>query len=193
MNRYKSMGNSAIRPYESPAMFKQHAGWVSRILLTAFVVLLSLTACNSADSGTPLPTERWSDTRPAVNLEHIFHGEINRRGKPTGFHSAPDGDEPETARIRRVLSGPNKAGVYTARVEVYDKSSGQWREKFSSMFPDTLSPEQVLDAVVHAWNNRDKSRKQPWSGPSGLGFPIQGYVLNDGRINTAFPVFIQDR
>ena len=177
-------------------MFKQHAGLVSRILLTTFVVFLSLAACSSADNSTPsntLPKERWSDTRPAVNLEHIFQGEINRRGKPTGFHSAPGGDEPDSARIRRVVSGPNKAGVYTARVEVYDKSSGQWREKFSSMFPDSLAPQQVLDAVMHAFENRDKSRKQPWSGPSGLGFPIQGYVLNDGRINTAFPVFIQDR
>ncbi|MDO6461464.1 EndoU domain-containing protein [Granulosicoccaceae sp. 1_MG-2023] len=174
-------------------MFKQHAGLLSKILLTAFVVLLSLSACSQAGDSTQLPTARWSDTQPAVNLEHIFHGEINRRGKPTGFHSAPGGNAPESARIRRVVNGPNKAGVYTARVEVYDKSSGQWREKFSSMFPDSLTPQQVTDAVVHAWQNRDKSRKQPWSGPSGLGFPIQGYVLNDGRINTAFPVFIQDR
>lgn len=160
-------------------------------LIALLALFLSLSGCNSNQSNAPgsLNQSKWSDTSPSINLEHVFHGEINKRGKPTGFHSRPGGKAPETARIARVMSKANKAGVYTARIEVYDPSRDQWREKFSSMFPDELSQAEVIKAISHAYKNRNKSKEQPWSGPSGLGFQIQGYVLRDGRINTAFPVY----
>ncbi|OQX16565.1 MAG: hypothetical protein BWK76_11375 [Desulfobulbaceae bacterium A2] len=41
----------------------------------------------------------WSDTTPQVNLRHIFQGEINHHGKPTGFHSRPGGRDPQGARL----------------------------------------------------------------------------------------------
>ena len=52
-----------------------------------------------------------------VNVTHIFAGEINKRGKPTGFHSRPGGQDPATARLVRIVDRPNRAGVYTAEVE----------------------------------------------------------------------------
>ncbi len=159
---------------------------------TAVTLLLSaLVSCTSTDLDTS--DKKWSQTSPAINLHHIFHGEINKKGKPTGFHVRPKDTESSTgARIARIMSKPNKAGVYTARVEVHDKSRNTWIEKFSTMFPDNLSRDEIITAITYAYSERDKSKKQPWSGPSGLGFPIQGYILNDGRINTAFPVYIRD-
>ena len=56
--------------------------------------------------------EEWSDTDPAINLEHIFHGEINRRGKPVGFHSRPGGEDPEGARVVRIRDEENEAGEW---------------------------------------------------------------------------------
>ena len=35
----------------------------------------------------------WSRTVPEINLTHIFFGEINRSGKPVGYHSRPGGSE----------------------------------------------------------------------------------------------------
>ena len=159
--------------------------------ITLAVVFFSLVSCSPSDVD-PVVIEKWSRTSPAINLEHIFLGEINKRGKPTGFHSRPGGKDPKSARIARIMSRPNKAGVYTARVEVYDKSDSKWREKFSTMFPDELVADDVVKAISNAYSKRNKSEKQPWSGPSGFGFPIQGYVLDNGKINTAFPVFIKD-
>ena len=135
----------------------------------------------------------WTDTDPPVNAAHIFQGEINRSGKPTGFHARPGGRDPETARVSRVRQSPNRHGVYTASVEVRDPATGQWKEKFSTLFPDRLSRGEVLQAVLHAYRNREKGEDRPWRGPSGLGFPVQGYTLGDGRINTAYPVYIRDR
>jgi hypothetical protein len=131
---------------------------------------------------------KWSDTRPAVNLEHIFEGEVNRRGKPVGFHSRPGGKNPSNARVVQVIDRPNQAGVYTADVEIRNKS-GRWLRKRSTFYPDRLSREEVVAAVLHAWNHREKGRNNPFRGPSGEGFDIEGRPLDGGDINTAYPLF----
>jgi hypothetical protein len=47
-----------------------------------------------ASSGRP--AEEWSRTSPPVNVTHIFEGEINRRGKPTGSTRGRAGRTPRT-------------------------------------------------------------------------------------------------
>lgn len=134
----------------------------------------------------------WTQTTPAVNATHIFIGEINRRGKPTGFHAKTKGQIPREAKIIAVRSGPNRAGVYTAMIAIYDRRSRQWREKFSTIYPDDMDPGEIIEAVLHAFARRESGRSQPWRGPSGHGFPIEGYLLDDGRINTAYPIYVRD-
>jgi hypothetical protein len=137
-----------------------------------------------------LGDEEWSDTQPAVNLEHIFEGQVNRRGKPVGFHSRPGGEDPSGARVVRIVEGPNRSGVYIADVEIRN-GSGRWLKKRSTFYPDRLSREDVVAAVLHAWSQRTKGRNNPFRGPSGEGFEIEGRPLDDGRINTAYPIFDQ--
>lgn len=139
-------------------------------------------------SEVDLGDERWSETTPAVNLEHIFEGEVNKRGKPVGFHSRPGGEDPSEARVVRIVEGPNQAGVYVAEVEIRNRS-GRWLRKRSTFFPDRLSREEVVAAILHAWNQRAKGRNNPFRGPSGEGFEIEGRPLDGGDINTAYPIF----
>lgn len=133
--------------------------------------------------------EKWSKTTPNINQWHIFKGEINRSGKPVGFHSRPGGTDPANARLRSIRDKPNRAGVYTASIEIRDNQ--QWKEKFSSFFPDALSRNDVLNAVLHAYKNSNDPKAQPFEGPSGLGFAIQGYTSGRGGINTAFPIYVR--
>lgn len=146
---------------------------------------------NTASKGqTSIPKAKlphWSNSNPEINLWHVFEGEINRKGKPTGFHSRPDGRDPANARVVAIKDRPNSVGVYTADIEVRD--GGQWKPKFSSFFPDQLSQQEVVEIIVYAYRNSANSKKQPWSGPSGLGFQVQGYTSSRGGINTAFPVY----
>lgn len=134
--------------------------------------------------------EKWSNTSPAINLWHVFEGEINRKGKPVGFHSRPGGQDPANARVVKVKSQPNRAGIYTATIEVRD--GNRWLQKFSSFFPDSMSQAQVTAAVVHAYKNSKNPKAQPWRGPSGHNFQIEGYTLSKGDINTAFPIYVRD-
>jgi hypothetical protein len=132
--------------------------------------------------------EEWSRTSPPVNVTHIFAGEINRRGKPTGFHSRPGGRDPENARVARITDRPNRAGVYTAEVEI--RSGSQWLSKRSTFYPDRLDREAVIMAVLNAFRNRSGGGER-FRGPSGQGFTIEGY-FQDGRINTAYPIYTRD-
>jgi len=152
----------------------------------------------------PALASRWSSTRPAINETHLFEGEVNRRGKPVGFHSRPGGRDPRGARVVRVVDGPNGAGVYVAEVEIRDPESGRWLRKRSTLYPDAMRREQVIAAVLNAWEHRTTGGSERFRGPSGRGFTIEGYLLTGGddhrdhqdhrvRINTAWPVFREDR
>ena len=153
------------------------------------VLLVSLVFGNRILGRSAGP--QWSTTSPEINLAHIFEGAINSRGKPTGFHSRPGGRDPRHARLKKILSQNGRGGVYTARVEVYDPRSRQWKEKFSTLFPDSMGRDQVILTILYAWKHRRTGKKTKWQGPSGKGFPIQGYLNKRGNINTAYPVYLK--
>lgn len=129
--------------------------------------------------------ERWSETDPPINLTHLFEGQINKRGKPVGFHARPGGVDPDSARLVRVVDGPIRPGVYVAMVEIR-ASSGRWLGKTSTLYPDEFSEDDVVAAILAAYERSDGGEK--WRGDSGKGFTIEGYFQN-GRINTAYPIF----
>ncbi len=128
-------------------------------------------------------TRVWSETRPAINLTHIFAGEINRRGKAVGFHSRPGGVNPPGSGIARIVGRPNRSGVYTAMVWIGRRS----RTKFSTLYPDRLPRQMVIEAILSAFR-RGQRRGERFRGPSGHGFTIEGYIQN-GRISTAYPLY----
>ena len=56
-----------------------------------------------------------------------------------------------------------------------------------------MAPQEVLDAVLAAFRAAE-DREGKWRGDPGLGFVIEGWLLPDGRrINTAWPVFVDDK
>jgi hypothetical protein len=128
-------------------------------------------------------TRVWSDTRPAINLTHIFAGEINRRGKAVGFHARPGGVDPQGSGVARVVDRPNRLGVYTAVVWIGRRN----RTKFSTLYPDRLTRPLVIRAILAAFRSGQR-RGERFRGPSGLGFTIEGYIQN-GRISTAYPIY----
>ncbi|HEY2739620.1 MAG TPA: EndoU domain-containing protein [Thermoanaerobaculia bacterium] len=159
------------------------------LLLFAAVFLRPGEARRSRSQGGGGDRVEWSATDPPVNMTHIFNGQINKRGKPVGFHSRPGGTNPATARVVRVLDGPNRAGVYTADVEIRD--GNQWLGKNSTLYPDAMSREEVITAVLNAFHSRSGGSGgggEKFRGPSGRGFTIEGYFQN-GRINSAYPIY----
>lgn len=148
----------------------------------------SRPVAQGAPASAPALGSEWSDTEPAINLEHVFEGQINRRGRPVGFHSRPGGRDPAGARVVRRVSGPNALGVYIGEVEIRT-GSGRWLRKTSTFYPDSLGRDEVVAAILHAWEARRDLGGGRFQGPSGEGFTIEGYTLDGSGINTAYPLY----
>ncbi len=159
------------------------APWLVLVLFVALFLALG-TQLYGRSKG-----HQWSKTRPEINLAHIFEGAINSRGRATGFHARPGGKDPRYARLKRIKGRPNRSGVYTAQVAIYDQQQRRWKNKFSTFFPDSMSRQQVVEAILHAWKSRTTGKRNKWEGRSGHGFIIQGYLNRRGNINTAYPLY----
>jgi hypothetical protein len=91
--------------------------------------------------------------------------------------------------VVRIVDRPNRAGVYTAEVEI--RSGSRWLSKRSTLYPDRMDRAAVIQAILHAFGNRAPGGAEKFRGPSGRGFTIEGYFQN-GRINTAYPLYTRD-
>lgn len=158
-------------------------GLAATVAILLYLCVLGLSIAQAKE-----PSD-WSKTTPAINITHIFAGEINKHGKASGFHFRPKGQDLENARVKEILSGPNASGVYTAIVEILNRKNGDWKEKFSSLFPDKYKKNQLISAILSAYRNNVLTGTRKWRGPSGFGFLIEGYTLKDGRIITAYPIY----
>nr|WP_249663075.1 EndoU domain-containing protein [Pectobacterium parmentieri] len=127
---------------------------------------------------------------PKINAEHVFHGEINKNRKAVGFHHRASIGHEGKARIGEITNAPNQHGVYTAKVEAFDKSSGTWvaKGRDSSFFPDSWNRQKVMSEIRGAYNNGTVSSDGKWSGISPSGVKIEGWLGKTGNINTAYPI-----
>ncbi|HYU35082.1 MAG TPA: EndoU domain-containing protein [Thermoanaerobaculia bacterium] len=158
-----------------------------KLPIAVLAVLSILALLSPAGANRALHAPALSATVPPINLDHLFEGEINRQGRPVGFHSRPGGRDPAGARLVRVVDRPNRQGVYTAKVEIRT-SGGRWLGKQSTFYPDRMSRQDVLAAILNAYRRRTTGSSEQFRGPSGQGFTIEGWYQN-GRINTAYPIF----
>ncbi len=157
----------------------------------ALFALLALTPVTlSAQSAIALTLAgKWTSTDPPIDLAHIDYGEINRHGEAVGYHHRPNGIDPPGARVRQMVQPPDASGVYRARVSLRDPATGGWIDKKapSTFFPDAMSDNEVIDAVLMAFHGGAKRRDGQFVGGSGRGFTIEGWHQS-GRINSAYPL-----
>ena len=128
---------------------------------------------------------------PRINMEHIFQGEINRKGQATGFHHEGSIGHSGKARIIQIIQGPNLKGVYGGRVEIFNTKTAQWVQKSgpSTFYPKTWSRSKVISEIKSAYKNGCIIGNK-FSGVSNSGITIEGYVNQRGYdINTAYPKY----
>ena len=152
-----------------------------------FLALLLLAAAPARAFECGDAGQVWSETSPPVNLTHLFCGEVNRRGEAVGYHATLGARSEGEARLERILDPPDEAGIYVALV-CRDEAPARACKR-STLFPDHLSADEVLTAVLQAYGQRVRlDRRGKWCGPTDLGFAVEGWLL-PGReaINTAWP------
>lgn len=123
-------------------------------------------------------------------LEHIFDGTINGKGKATGYHYTKVSDS-KGKIIDGTRSDTDENGVFTGKVEV----SGIKKNGFSSFYPESWTPQQVVDAINTAYKDAISNPSNPkgslWIGYCG-DLEIDMYLNSNKKITTAFPVYEGD-
>ena len=123
-------------------------------------------------------------------LEHIFDGTINGKGKATGYHYTMVTDS-KGKIIDGTRSDVDENGVFTGKVEV----SGIKKNGFSSFFPESWTPQQVVDAINTAYDDAIDNPNNP-KGSLWIGYcddlEIDMYLNSDKKITSAFPVYEGD-
>lgn len=123
-------------------------------------------------------------------LEHIFDGTINGKGKATGYHYSMVSDS-KGKIIDGTRSDTDENGVFTGKIEV----DGVKKNGFSSFYPESWSPQQVVDAINTAYDdalsNPDNPQGSLWIGYCG-DIEIDMYLNNSRQITTAYPVYEGD-
>jgi hypothetical protein len=138
----------------------------------------------------------WSDTKPTINLKHIFCGE-SHRGRNKGFHSnylLSSSSVVSSIAKKKSLRG----GIYSARVKFKNG-----KDKFSTFFPDHCNVATITRSIIYAathstgrhpqWGVLGKSAPEADSAgyclqTNGKAFTIRmGLIKRGTRVNTAFP------
>ena len=133
--------------------------------------------------------ENLDNFRPSA-IDHIFKGEINGRGQATGYHYEGIEDSPGKT-VEGTKSDVDDNGVYTAQVEVNDiPKTGNGGE--STFYPEEMSPQEVIDAINEAYDNRVNLRGNTYVGESDGGLQIEMYLDADDKIISAFPIYEGD-
>ncbi len=122
---------------------------------------------------------------------HIFSGDVDTKyGKSQGWHHERSADRSKgTYVIEATRSAPDQHGIYKAKVVI----EGVEKKDISSFFPKEWSQEQVENAILEAYANRQPTRSVRYEGFSKSGVKIEMWLDGKGAILTAYPKYGEGR
>ncbi|WP_227793451.1 EndoU domain-containing protein [Paenibacillus guangzhouensis] len=127
-------------------------------------------------------TENFKIGTKENGLNHIFDGEILKNGNANGFHY--EGMPNSNGKIVGNIDPPNEFGVYQANVEI----SGVLKGPKSTFFPKEWTPQQVIESVNEAFNNKVIIKNNKYLGKTSTGMEIE-FILRNDKIISAYPVY----
>lgn len=132
-----------------------------------------------------------TDLLPEETITHIFLGTVSEQGKASGYHYDGIEDSPG-AIVEGTRSEPDQYGVYTAKVTV-DGIGKSGNKGYSTFYPDDFTPQQVIDAINEAYENKVLLEGSLYAGLTENGIEIDMAIDESGKIITAYPVKEEDR
>jgi filamentous hemagglutinin len=120
------------------------------------------------------------------DMAHVLTGEINDRGRATGYHAeiAANGE----ARITPGATVTQNAnGTYEAPVQIWDGTKLEWvsKKSNSTFFPLSWSEARITYEVSEAFKTRSMLSNQKWRATTPSGIVIEGFT--NAKRTTFYP------
>ena len=117
-------------------------------------------------------------------LEHIFEGEINRRGRAVGYHyeGYPTG---RGNIIEGTKTTPNQNGIYKANIKVDNVE----KVSPSTFFPEEFTVQQVIDSINEAYSRKMFIDGNTYIGTTSSNFKVRMFLDRNNKIISAFPQY----
>ncbi|MDT8979323.1 EndoU domain-containing protein [Paenibacillus sp. chi10] len=126
-------------------------------------------------------TESFKKGTTSNALNHIFEGEIIK-GQAVGFHY--EGMPNSKGKVVGNVDPPNEYGVYRANIEV----DGILKKAKTTFFPKDWTPQQVIDEINIAFNNKVVYKNNRYRGTASTGITIE-FIIKSGKITSAYPLY----
>lgn len=126
-------------------------------------------------------TEVFKKGTTSNALNHIFEGEIIK-GQAVGFHY--EGMPNTKGKVVGNIDPPNEYGVYRANVEV----DGILKKAKTTFFSKDWTPQQVIDEINIAFDNKVLFKNNRYRGTSSTGVTIE-FVIKNEKITSAYPLY----
>jgi hypothetical protein len=121
------------------------------------------------------------------DMAHVLTGEINDRGKATGYHAeiAANGEARITPGATIVQ---NANGTYQAPVQIWDGAKMEWvsKKSNSTFFPPSWSEARITYEVTEAFKNKVMDTGQKWTAITPSGITIEGFI--NTKRTTFYPI-----
>lgn len=131
-------------------------------------------------------TEHFLDS----TLTHLFLGTVQKK-KATGYHYDGIVDSPGSI-VPGTKSKPDSHGVYLGQVIVKGVKK-KANNGYSSFFPDSYSPQDVIDAINDVYDHCELIGDDLYTGLTEDGMEIALVIRSkDGKIITAYPLMEEE-
>ena len=149
------------------------------------------TKCPSND--TVRTSAATSSLKNKIDYNHIINGEVKTRSNGSlhavGGHSLKSNN----VKLKQIISSSDRSGVKRATIEIRNLKTGRWVEKKlpSTLFPDDWSSYKIQNEIESAFKNSKRviGSTSKWRGKSDGGVLIEGVIMENGEIPTAYPVY----
>lgn len=120
-------------------------------------------------------------------VDHTIRGQIHRR-EVYGIHYF----DPCIMRIRENLKPENEFGVWTAKIDLFDKQYNRWIQKVqeTSFFPKIWSLGQLFHECFFAFTNKvkDDTKKNIYTSKTESGIKVE-IVISEKKVKSIYPIY----
>lgn len=118
------------------------------------------------------------------SLNHTIVGKISKQ-KVKGLHFY----NPDEIKITERIAEDIRTGVYSARIEKFDKNTGLWikKEEITTFFPDNWSIHRLFYECLFAYENKKQDSGNLYSSNTISNVPMKFVINEEGKIITFYP------